>query len=203
MGELLVQDSLREHHVVQLEQALAKARKLAYRDELTELPNRRLLLNDFSRAVALGARQRKQVGVLFLDLDGLEAVNVALGRARGDRLLQQVALRLTACIRASDTACRLGGDEFVILLPDLESKENAVAAAAKIRIQLATPYNLDGAAVKITTSIGIVMYPFDGEQFAELLRAADRALCLDKARGRTPPSFLEPGLKTPRSESRS
>jgi diguanylate cyclase (GGDEF)-like protein len=174
MGELPIRDSPLKRQVVQLEQALAKARELVYRDELTDLPNRRLLLDRFNQAVARGARHYKQVAVLFLDIDGFGDVNDALGHATGDLLLQQVATRLTACLRASDTACRLGADEFVILLPDLDAKERAVAAAARIRAELATPYDVDGAAVKMTTSIGTAIYPFDGEEYTDLLRAAHR-----------------------------
>jgi diguanylate cyclase (GGDEF)-like protein len=121
LDELLLRHGHLKRHAEALEQAVAKARKLAYRDELTGLPNRRLLLNHFNQAAARAARQRKQVALLFLDLDGFKNVNDAFGNRTGDTLLRQVGARLVACIRTSDTACRLGGDEFVILLSELNA----------------------------------------------------------------------------------
>ena len=120
----------------QLAQAVAQARRFSHYDQLTGLPNRTLLLDRFNQAAARAARQRKQVALLFLDLDGFKSINDMLGHAAGDRLLQQVAARLTASIRTSDTACRYGGDEFVVLLPELECGESAVAACEKIRAHL-------------------------------------------------------------------
>jgi len=156
------QDSVLRQEVDRLAQAIAQARKFAHHDPLTGLPNRFLLLDRFKQAVARADRQHKQVVLLFLDLDGFKSINDALGHAGGDRLLQQVAARLAACIRASDTACRYGGDEFVVLLPEFEGQESAVAAAEKIRAHLGTPYVVDGTAIQVTTSIGMAIYPIDG-----------------------------------------
>jgi diguanylate cyclase (GGDEF)-like protein len=180
--ELLLRHEHLKRHAEALEQAVAKARTLIYRDELTGLPNRRLLLNQFDQAVARAARQRKQVALLFLDLDGFQNINDALGHTTRDTLLRQVAARLVACIRTSDTACRLGGDEFVILLPDLESRESADVVAEKIRAHVATPYLVDGVAINMTTSIGMAVYPVDAQEWGDLMRRADSAMLCDKAR---------------------
>jgi diguanylate cyclase len=190
---LLIEDSLLKQEVHVLEEAAAKAHQFAYHDELTGLPNRRLMLDHFTQALARGARRHNQVAVLLLDLDGFKSINDVLGHSAGDALLQQVATRLVGCLRTSDTACRLGGDEFLILLPELEGAEGAVAAADKIRAQLALPYLIDNTAIKITTSIGIAIYPVDGEEYGELVRRADVAMYRDKARGPAPPSVVDGG----------
>jgi diguanylate cyclase (GGDEF)-like protein len=116
-----------------LQRAVLRSRRFAFHDELTGLPNRRLLLDRYHQAVALATRQHRLVALLFLDLDGFKNVNDTHGHAAGDRILQLVAARLLASIRASDTACRYGGDEFVVLLPELDTPGSAVAAARKIR----------------------------------------------------------------------
>ena len=174
-------DELRTQEVLQLRHAVVEARQFAHYDQLTGLPNRSLLLDRFDQAAARGARQHKQVAVLFLDLDGFKSVNDSLGHAAGDRLLQQVAARLTASIRTSDTACRYGGDEFIILLPELECRESAVAAAKKIQAHLATPYVIDGTTIEVTASVGMAVYPMDGSEFGNLIEHADAAMYCNKA----------------------
>jgi diguanylate cyclase len=171
-------------------EAVAQVRQFAYHDELTGLPNRRLLLDRFNQAIARAARQRKLVALLFLDLDGFKTINDALGHVAGDSLLQQVAARLSACIRTSDTACRHGGDEFVILLPELEDRESAAAVATKVRAHLAAPYIVWEAEIRVATSIGMALYPVDAKTYEDLLRQSDVAMYWDKARGPAKPSFL-------------
>ena len=187
---LLEQRSQLKRDLVQLEHAVAQALRLAHHDVLTGLPNRTLLLDRFKQAVALAARQRKQVALLFLDLDGFKSINDALGHAAGDRLLQQVAARLSACIRTSDTACRYGGDEFVILLPELDGQPSAISAAEKIRAHLAAPYLVGATAIKLTTSIGIALYPVDGKECGDLIRVSDVDMYRDKSRAPAPPRIL-------------
>jgi len=187
---LQTQTVLLSHQVAALAQAAAQARHFAHYDELTGLPNRRLLLDRYSQAVALVARQHRQVVLLFLDLDEFKSINDTYGHAAGDSVLQQVAARLVACIRASDTACRYGGDEFVILLPDYEGQESAFAAVEKIHAHLAAPFDVDGTAVSVTASIGMAVYPVDGHEYGALIHASDRAMYRNKAGGAASPNDL-------------
>jgi diguanylate cyclase len=183
-------DELLKQEVNQLTQAVAQARRFAHYDQLTGLPNRTLLLDRFNQATARAARQHKQVALLFLDLDGFKSVNDVLGHVAGDQLLQQVAARLTASIRTSDTACRYGGDEFVILLPELECRESAVAATEKIRAHLSTPYLVGGTSIQVTASIGMAVYPTDGSEFDDLIRQSDAGMYCNKACGPAPASVF-------------
>jgi diguanylate cyclase (GGDEF)-like protein len=189
IDELRRQDSLLKGKVALLSDTVAQVRKFAYHDELTGLPNRRLLLDRFNHAIARAARHQKPVALLFLDLNGFKAINDALGHVAGDSLLKQVAARLSACIRASDTVCRFGGDEFVILLPELDGDESAAAVASKIRAHLAAPYFVGGTEIEVATSIGMARYPVDGNGYEDLLRQSDAAMYCDKARGRARPSL--------------
>ena len=167
--------------VALLRRSVARARRIASYDELTGLPNRRLLLDRFNQAVALAARQHRLVALLFLDLNRFKDVNDTRGHAAGDKVLQQVAVRLRASMRASDTACRFGGDEFVVLLPELAGRRSALAAASKIRTRLAAPYAVDGREISVTASIGTAVYPIDGHSFGHLMRAMDASMYRDKA----------------------
>jgi len=173
---------LLKHQAALLQRTVAQARQFAYHDELTGLPNRRLLLDRYNQAVALAQRQGRRVALLFLDLNGFKKINDEHGHAAGDSILQQFAMRLRACIRTSDTACRYGGDEFVVLLPEFEGRESAVAAAEKIRDRLAIPYIVDGAEITVTASIGVAVYPVDGHEYGDLMRVTDGLMYRDKAR---------------------
>jgi diguanylate cyclase (GGDEF)-like protein len=132
--------------------------------------------------------------VLFVDLDRFKHVNDTLGHSVGDKLLQQVALRLVAGIRASDTACRYGGDEFVVLLSELDAKDGAVVVADNIRAHLAEPYLIDGAQITVTTSVGMAMYPVDAQAFSDLVQVADLAMYRDKARRPAAPNISDSAL---------
>lgn len=174
--------SLLKHQVALLQRTVAQTRQYAYHDELTGLPNRRLLMDRYNQAVALAARRNRRVALLFLDLNEFKKINDAYGHAAGDGILRQVAERLRACIRTSDTACRYGGDEFVVLLPELEGRESAIAAARKIRARLAAPCMVDGVQIKVTASIGVAIYPADGRDYDDLMRVTDGLMYRDKAR---------------------
>jgi len=168
--------------VLRLTDLAAQAMKLAHHDELTGLPNRRLLSDRIGQAVARAKRQRSQVALLFLDLDGFKNINDTLGHAVGDRLLQRVGARLCSCVRVTDTVSRYGGDEFVILLPELRSQASAFAAAKKICAYLETPFLIDDIEIALTASIGLAVYPGDGRDGVELIRRSDIAMYCDKAR---------------------
>ena len=184
--ETLAQINLRLNgELMQLAQREAQVRDFAYHDELTGLPNRRLLRDRLNQAMAQGARQHKQVVLLLLDLDGFKTVNDRLGHAAGDELLQAVAQRLSASIRVADTACRCGGDEFVIMLPEVDQPGLAAAVAAKVRTRLSEPCIIDGHEIRLTASVGTVTYPADGQTYEELIRQADAALYRAKAASRT------------------
>jgi len=173
---------LLKHQVALLQRTVAQARQFACHDELTGLPNRRLLKDRYNQAVALSQRQGRRVALLFIDLNEFKKVNDVHGHNAGDSILRQVAERLRSCIRASDTACRYGGDEFVVLLPELAGRENALAAARKIRARLAVPCIVDGVEITVTASIGVAVYPVDGREYGDLMRVTDGFMYRDKAR---------------------
>lgn len=162
-----------------------RIRHQAYHDGLTGLPNRLLLKDRLDQAIVRAERQGDGLGVLFLDLDGFKAVNDSFGHHVGDQLLQAVAKRLRNGIRRSDdTVSRLGGDEFVVLLGGIRHEREIIAVAEKLVGVIAAPYELDGRMITIGTSIGICLYPEDGNGTADLLNHADAAMYEAKRRGR-------------------
>ncbi len=161
----------------------------AYHDILTDLPNRMLFKDRLGLAVIQAKRKLTELAVMFIDLDRFKLVNDTLGHVKGDELLQQVALRLKDCLRRGDTLARQGGDEFTIVLPELRDREDAKAIADKFLECLHKPFDLDGHEVHISASIGIAIYPGDGESIDELLRHADIAMYQVKALGKNGHSF--------------
>lgn len=168
----------------EIDTAKARMAHLAQHDALTDLPNRILLNDRLVQALALAQRQRKHVAVMFLDLDRFKNINDSLGHAVGDRLLQSVARRLTATVRNSDTVCRQGGDEFVILLADVAQAEDAASSAQKILTALAASHRIDHFELHVTVSIGISIYPDDGQDAETLIKNADTAMYQAKESGR-------------------
>jgi len=156
----------------------------AQHDIVTDLPNRLLLNERVTQAISLARRQRNNVAILFLDLDRFKHVNDSLGHAAGDQLLRSVSQRLLNCVRASDTVSRLGGDEFIILLSGAGNTEAAALCAAKVLLSLSAPHSIDGQVVDIGASIGISIYPGDGEDAETLIRNADTAMYHAKESGR-------------------
>jgi diguanylate cyclase (GGDEF)-like protein len=190
--------------VSSLEQEVAELRHFAYHDELTGLPNRSLLLDRLSRAIAQAVRQHKQVALLLLDLDGFKAVNDRFGHAAGDHLLQQVAQRLTASIRNADTVSRYGGDEFVVLLPEVEYQSSVAEVAHKIHARLNEPFLLGGHLMAVTACIGTATYPCEGTRAEDLLERADVAMYTAKSQAHSAAmSILTTYLLQPGPASRS
>lgn len=149
---------------------------MAQHDYLTGLPNRLLLMERLSRMITLADRHHKQLALLFLDLNDFKEINDTLGHIVGDQLLQSVAKRLTECVRTSDTVSRQGGDEFVILLAEIERPQDAVGVAETLHTALAEPHLIDGHEIHIGLSIGISVYPDDGNSVTTLLQKADMAM---------------------------
>jgi len=160
-------------------------RQMAYYDPLTRLPNRRLLEDRMEQVLASARRRQTKAAVLFIDLDKFKQVNDQHGHDVGDWLLRQVADRMRAVLRESDTAARVGGDEFVVLLPDAAKVQDAVDVAEKIREQLELPFVTDeGITLEISSSIGVAVYPDQAEDPRELLHFSDEAMYIAKKRGR-------------------
>ena len=162
----------------------ARIEHLAHHDPLTGLPNRILLNDRLEWALAAAQRQRTMVALLFLDLDHFKVTNDSLGHVIGDKLLQSVAARLLDCVRGTDTVSRQGGDEFLIVVADLQDADTAGRVAGKILERLAEPFNVEGHTINTSFSIGVSLYPGDGENFSALLRKADTALYHAKQGGR-------------------
>ncbi len=167
---------------------------LAQHDSLTDLPNRSLLNDRLTEAMSLAHRYRRQLAVLFLDVDRFKHVNDSLGHEVGDRLLQSIAQRLLGCVRASDTVSRQGGDEFVVLLSELAHAEDATVCADKILEVLRIPHRIDEHNVHVTASIGIVTYPDDGTDCETLMKHADFAMYHAKDSGRDNRQFFKRDL---------
>jgi len=173
---------------------------LAHYDALTGLPNRMSFHNEFEEALSHAKRHGRRVALLFLDLDQFKLINDASGHPAGDELLKQVALRLKQTLREEDIVARLGGDEFTVLLDDIPSVEDVDLVAEKILQTLATPFHLDHSELVITTSIGISVFPGDGDDASTLLKNADTAMYRAKAQGRNNSQFFTAEMKTHASE---
>ncbi|KQQ47541.1 diguanylate cyclase [Duganella sp. Leaf126] len=167
----------------------------AYHDILTDLPNRILFKDRLGLAVIQAKRKLAELAVMFIDLDRFKLVNDTLGHVKGDELLQQVARRLKDCLRRGDTLARQGGDEFTIVLPELQDRQEARDIAERFIESLEAPFDLDGHQVHISASIGIAVYPHDGEGIDELLRHADIAMYQVKALGKNGHTFYHPSMQ--------
>jgi len=175
----------------------------AQHDLVTNLPNRLLLNDRINQSIALARRQKRPVAVIFLDLDHFKFVNDSLGHATGDKLLESVSKRLLAAVRGADTVSRQGGDEFVILLSEIAHSEDAATSAAKILLALNAPHSIAGQVLHIDGSIGISIYPEDGQDAETLIKNADTAMYHAKENGRNNFQFFTPdmNLKAVRRQS--
>ena len=183
-AELANANSQLQEEVFERMQAEQRIWQVAHHDSLTGLPNRALLHDRLQQTLAQALRSRHRVGVMFLDLDRFKTVNDTLGHAIGDELLKHVAERLTSVVRAVDTVSRLGGDEFVIVLHEMSSPDDAVQVAEKILAALAPAVTIDGHPLRATPSIGISIFPDDGDEVFALMKNADTAMYHAKAAGR-------------------
>lgn len=162
----------------------------AYHDLLTHLPNRALLKDRLAMAITHARRNKRKLGVMFLDLDRFKIVNDTLGHTMGDRLLKAVAKRLQSCLRRGDTLARFGGDEFTLLLPEVRTQDDVVVIATKILDRLNAPFIIDGHELFVGASIGIALYPEAGESEEVLIQNADIAMYHIKGRGKNGYQFF-------------
>ena len=166
-----------------------KLNYLAYHDVLTGLPGRTLFHDRLVQAVTNAHRHGDKLGVLFIDLDHFKNINDSLGHYVGDMLLKQVAALFTACMREDDTVARLGGDEFVVILASMASEDEAWMVSQKILKLMTEPFTIEAHELFVTCSIGIALYPKDGDDAKTLLQSADGALYLAKNKGRNNAQF--------------
>ncbi len=186
--------------ITQRKQAEEQIRNLAFYDALTQLPNRRLLLDRLGQAQAASQRNRQFGAILFLDLDNFKAINDTQGHDVGDKLLSEVAKRLLACVRDEDTVARLGGDEFVVLLEGLHREQDMAAAQAetvaeKLRDAINRPFSIQGGEFHSTPSIGISLFLSNETSIDELLKRADVAMYQAKDAGRNAIRFFDPAMQ--------
>jgi len=179
-----------EAEIADRKQAELRAQHLADHDALTSLPNRRLLEDRLTQALALSQRNRRQTAVMFVDLDRFKTINDSLGHAAGDLLLKEVADRLVRQLREVDTICRIGGDEFVVVLPEVTRSSDAANVAQKIIETVSQPMTLEDRELLITPSIGISVFPDDGRDAETLIRNADAAMYHAKETGRAAYQFF-------------
>jgi diguanylate cyclase (GGDEF)-like protein/PAS domain S-box-containing protein len=161
-----------------------RIRHMAQHDSLTDLPNRALLNDRLHQALSYAKRDNQRVALMFIDLDRFKPINDAQGHIVGDWLLKQVAIRMRECVRESDTIARVGGDEFVVLLRSVESSEDAVMVAEKIRNALNIPFDLAQQSLHISCSIGMSLFPEHAKNETEMLSFADIAMYQAKQLGR-------------------
>ena len=156
---------------------------IAYHDELTDLPNRNLLIDRINDSIETARRNQQELGILFIDLDRFKAINDSLGHNIGDRLIKKVAERLSETLRKEDTISRNGGDEFVVVIKRMQNSDEAILIAQKLIESLTNIFEIDSHKIHIGASIGISVYPNDGSSAVELVRNADTAMFSAKKSG--------------------
>lgn len=193
-AELAEANAQLQEEVYERMRAEQRVWQIAHHDALTGLPNRALLQDRLAQVLTNAARNADKVAVLFLDLDRFKSINDTLGHDVGDELLKLVAQRLQGVIRSVDTVCRLGGDEFVIVLTQVSSPDDAVMVAEKILAALAPTVHIHGHELRATTSIGISLFPDDGNDAFSLMKNADTAMYHAKTEGRNNFQFFTPRM---------
>ena len=168
----------------------------AHFDPVTHLPNRTLAMDRLNQALESAYRHQYKVAVMFIDLDRFKAINDTLGHDQGDQLLRETGQRLQSCLRKTDTVARLGGDEFLVILPKIKASLEVAAIARRILSLLRHPLQLDFHEVFVNASIGVALYPEDGNQNSDLLKNADTAMYAAKADGRNTFKFFTAAMNT-------
>jgi diguanylate cyclase (GGDEF)-like protein len=176
--------------LTRLKQTNEQVTHLAHHDTLTGLPNRILFYDRLNNAIKFAQRGMSSFAVLYLDLDGFKHVNDTLGHGSGDALLIESSRRITACVRDSDTVARMGGDEFTLILSNMHTRTDIENVAGKIVKAIAQPFMLDGKSCTISVSIGIALYPDNGNTPEQLLKIADAAMYLAKNGGKNCYRFI-------------
>jgi diguanylate cyclase (GGDEF)-like protein len=180
--------------LTRLKQTNEQIAHLAYHDSLTGLPNRTLLYDRLNSAISRAHRDRESLAVLYLDLDGFKGVNDTYGHGIGDALLREASKRISSCVRESDTVARMGGDEFTVILGGVRAPLGNERVAKEIVEALANPFVLGGKSCMITVSIGVSLYPENGETADQLIKIADAAMYVAKNSGKNRYRFAEPGM---------
>lgn len=168
--------------------------RLAFKDTVTGLPNRLLFIDRLNQLIIRAKRYRIRFAVLFLDIDNFKKVNESLGYDTGDNLLKALSLRLSPCLRDSDVVSRIGGDDFAIILTEIDRSENTVIAVRRILNSLKDPFSLQGHVIYVTASIGISVYPEDGDSAERLLKNAETAMYYAKSQEKNSYQFFNPGM---------
>jgi diguanylate cyclase (GGDEF)-like protein/PAS domain S-box-containing protein len=178
---------IRDRHAAQ-----ARINYLAHHDALTGLPNRSAFMEHLNQAMAIARGTQAELGLLFIDLDHFKRVNDSLGHLVGDALLQTVARRILECVRATDRVARFGGDEFMVLLADVRARADIEQVAHKLLAAIEVPFQAEGRPLTVTPSVGIAVFPHDASTADELIKHADTAMYVAKARGRATYQFFDP-----------
>ncbi|WP_455365568.1 sensor domain-containing protein [Kaarinaea lacus] len=191
--------------ITERKQTQALIEHQAFYDALTNLPNRRMMLDRLNQELSSARRHNIYGALLFLDLDHFKTLNDSMGHAVGDSLLQQMAKRLSNHVRAEDTVSRLGGDEFVVLLSNLGASEKSATSTAntiakKIHASISRPYQLEGHSFSFTSSIGITLFPFAGDSADDVLKHADAAMYRAKGKGRNAICFYQASMQAEADE---
>jgi diguanylate cyclase (GGDEF)-like protein len=170
--------------LTRLKQTNEQITHLAYHDALTSLPNRILFYDRLNLAITKARRDKESIAVLFLDLDGFKAINDTFGHDVGDALLREVSRRIMACVRDSDTVARMGGDEFTVILCGARAPNSNDRVAKEIIEAIANPFVLNGKSCSVSASIGIALYPDNGETAEQLVKISDATMYLAKHSGK-------------------
>jgi diguanylate cyclase (GGDEF)-like protein/PAS domain S-box-containing protein len=188
------------HDVSESRAITQKMYHLAEHDELTSLPNRALLKDRLEHGISLARRHGRQMAVLFIDLDHFKHITDSLGHLIGDQILKAVGRRIALCIRNSDTVSRQGGDEFIVLLSEVNRAEDAELIAEKIRLAVMLPYTIHSHYLHLTASIGVSVYPNDGEDATALIQYADIVMYHAKEKGRNNSQFFKDDMNARAAE---